>query len=90
MKKALLIILALLVCMVFAACGQRKSDSPTTETTSATTESITELTTEPVTKDWNVTPIDDTPEIPFDDWNAEQVIDGGYVKLDKDGLYYDF
>ncbi len=88
MKKALLIILALLVCMVFAACGQRKSDSPTTETTSATTESITELTTEPVTKDWNVTPIDDTPEIPFDDWNTEQVIDGGYVKLDKDGLYY--
>ena len=88
MKKALLIILALLVCMVFVACGQRKSDSPTTETTSATTESITELTTEPVTKDWNVTPIDDEQTISFDSGYSEQVIDGGYVKMDEDGLYY--
>ena len=88
MKKAFLVVLALLMCLAFAACGQKKTDNPAAETTSTGIEYVIESTTEPVTKDWNVTPIDDTPEIPFDDWNTEQVIDGGYVKLDKDGLYY--
>ena len=64
MKQLTALLLALLLCLSFAACGKTQEDKPTTEvptqTTETTTTPTTETTTLPTTeaaKDWNVTPV---------------------------------
>lgn len=67
MKQLTALLLALLFCLSFAACGKTQEDKPTTEvptqTTETTTTPTTETTTAPSTteavKDWNVTPVQD-------------------------------
>ena len=64
MKQRIALLLALLLCLSFAACGRTQEDETTTEaptqTTLTTTAPTTETTTLPTTeaaKDWNVTPV---------------------------------
>ena len=67
MKQLTAFLLALLLCLSLAACGNTQEDEPTTEaptqTTETTTAPTTETTTAPTTtetaKDWNVTPVQD-------------------------------
>ena len=54
MKKTITVFLALLFCVIMAACGSANKNAATenTTTTESTTKSTTAPTTEPVKKDW--------------------------------------
>ncbi|MBQ5970201.1 MAG: hypothetical protein IJL52_08840 [Clostridia bacterium] len=89
MRKAYLALLALVLCLILAACGQGKDDAATTETAAATTkpttESTTEPPTEPVKKDWNVTPVKNDGTIHFDEGRGTE-IHGCFVETDENGI----
>ena len=90
MKKTITVFLALLFCVIMAACGSANKNEATvnTTTTESTTEGTTVPTTDPVKKDWNVTPIDDALSLPFDDGNGgSPEINGYYVEFDDVGIH---
>ena len=62
MKRITALLLALLLCLSLAACGQETEPKTTTEAptkTETTTETTTASTTTEAAKDWNVTPVQD-------------------------------
>ena len=92
MKRIFVFSLALLLCLFMAACVQSENDPTPASDTTSSTETTTETTSEPPTelqkKDWNVTAIDDTQKLFFDDGNNFEGIEinGFLVVTDEDGL----
>ena len=79
MKKAYMIVLALLLCLTVAACGQSGEPESKPATTAAPT------TTEPA-EDWNVTPVEEAESPLFDNGNQGMEINGLCIKTDDNGI----